>query len=61
MVILYGDHIAIAQSRVEVESNIETEPAPILLQVPEERTARGLDRVPLAENATIRTVQVSFC
>ena len=61
MVILYGDHMAIAQSCVEVESNIESEPAPILSQAAEERTARGLDRVPLAENATIRIVQVSFC
>ena len=49
------------QKRVEVESNIESERAPIHRQVQEERIATDLDRVKQVENVIIRTALVSFC
>ena len=49
------------QKRVEVESNIESELAPIHLQVQEERIVTDLDRVKQVENVIIRTALVSFC
>ena len=48
------------QKRVEVESNIESERAPIHLQVQEERIVTDLDRVKQVENVIIRTALVSF-
>ena len=37
--ILNGDHGAVVQNPVEVESKLESELVPVHLQVPEERTA----------------------
>ena len=49
------------RKRVEVESNIESEHAPIHRQVQEERIVTDLDRVKQVENVIIRTALVSFC
>ena len=59
-VILHGNHTVNVQKRVEVESNIESERAPIHLQVQEERIVTDLDRVKQVENVIIRTALVSF-
>ena len=59
-VILHGNHMVNVQKRVEVESNIESERAPIHLQVQEERIVTDLDRVKQVENVIIRTALVSF-
>ena len=58
VVILNGDHGAIVQNPVEVESKLESELVPIHLQVPEERTAVRWEIAREAGNATIISVQV---
>ena len=60
-VILHGNHMVNVRKRVEVESNIESEHAPIHRQVQEERIVTDLDRVKQVENVIIRTALVSFC
>lgn len=60
-VILHGNHMVNVQKRVEVESNIVSERAPIHRQVQEERIVTDLDRVKQVENVIIRTALVSFC
>ena len=60
-VILHGNHMVNVQKRVEVESNIESERAPIHRQVQEEMIVTDLDRVKQVENVIIRTALVSFC
>ena len=58
VVIQHGDHTVLVQKRAEVESKLESELAPIHLQVLEERTAAGWGQVLQAENAIIRNAQV---
>ena len=58
-VTLPGDHIASVQNRVEAESKLESEPAPIHLQQMVGKTAVILDRALQAENAKSRAVLVS--
>lgn len=58
VVTLLGEHTVIVQSHVEVEHKLDSERVPIHHQKTVVKTVADWVRVHLAENATIRTVQV---